>query len=358
MSRWSAFGGVLAVWAALLVVLLPSLFPRRGPEPAEASTASGAHERVVSISWAGDITLGSSFGLPPEQGRSLFTHVRRRLRTSELTLGNLEGALSESAGSKCAAASEGCFSFHAPPQNAASLRWAGFDLMNLANNHAFDAGAGGQQQTVEALRRQRVRHVGWPGQINVVRRRGLRIATVGFAPYPWSTDLRDLAAVRALVARARARADLVVVMAHLGAEGDDQTHVPEGREYHMGEDRGDTRAFAHTAIDAGADLVLGSGPHVLRGIEFHGGKLIAYSLGNLAGWHNFSTSGVYALSGLLTVRLSAEGHLRGGRFTSLRLDAAGVPSPDPTGEASALVSQLGHEDFGFTGLRLRRDGSF
>ena len=126
----------------------------------------------------------------------------------------------------------------------------------------------------------------------------------------------------------------------------------------MGEDRGDTRAFARAAVDAGADLVLGSGPHVLRGIEFRDGKLLAYSLGNFAGWRNFSTAGVASLSGLLTVRVSREGHLRGGRFTGLRLSSDGVPSADTSGEAVGLVNQLGREDFGGRALRLLADGSF
>ncbi len=184
------------------------------------------------------------------------------------------------------------------------------------------------------------------------------MATVGFAPYRWASELRDRAGVRRLVGAAAKRAELVVVLAHAGGEGSAQTRVPLGREIAMGEDRGDTRAFAHAAVDAGADLVLGSGPHVLRGIEHYRGKLIAYSLGNFAGWHNFSTAGATSLSGLLTVRLSRDGYLRGGRFAGLRLSADGVPSNDTTGEAVALVNALGGEDFAGRALRLLPNGSF
>ena len=104
--------------------------------------------------------------------------------------------------------------------------------------------------------------------------------------------MADDAAVQALVARAAAQADVVVVFFHAGAEGSDQTHVPAGPETAFGEYRGDSRHFARVAIDAGADLVLGSGPHVLRGLELYRGRLIAYSLGNLAGYRNFSTAGL------------------------------------------------------------------
>ena len=97
--------------------------------------------------------------------------------------------------------------------------------------------------------------------------------------------------MRALIQRAAEQADIVVAFFHAGAEGADKTHVPRGPESAFGEYRGDSRRFARIAIDAGADLVLGSGPHVLRGLELYKNRLIAYSLGNLAGYQNFGTGG-------------------------------------------------------------------
>ena len=379
MTRWAAFAALAVCWAAFVVVLWPVLTGGReaGLRPAPALASEGVTARPtataapgpasrrsrgpaegVSIAWAGDITPGSRYGLPPDGARSLFRGVRDHLRAPDLTLGNLEGTFGVGGSSKCGVDDAGdCFSFQAPPANAAALRWAGFDLVSLANNHAFDFGAAGLGQTVDALRGQRVGTTGRPGEIATLRRGGVRIAVIGFAPYPWASDLRDLAWVRALVAEAAAGADIVVALAHLGGEGSDRSHVPLGRETAMGEDRGDTLAFAHAAIDAGADLVLGSGPHVLRGMERYRGRLIAYSLANFAGWHNFSTRGTLALSGLLSVRLSATGALRGGRVTALRLDGAGVPRIDPTGEATRLMDALGREDFPHTAVRLRADGT-
>jgi hypothetical protein len=363
MGRRMAVGALVAGWAALLVVLAPLVVA--GSQTASTGAASSPRAGAapgagggIAIAWAGDITPGSRYGQPPEQGRGLFRGVRGLLAGADLAAGNLEGTLSIGGASKCGKDGGACFSFQAPPENAAALKWAGFDLMNVANNHSFDFGAGGQTQTVTALAEHRLAHTGLPGQITVVTRRGVRIATVGFAPYPWANDLRDLPAALALVRRAAARAELVVVLAHVGGEGTDQTHVPPGREFELGEDRGETRAFAHAAVEAGADLVLGSGPHVLRGIELYRGKLIAYSLGNFAGWHNFSTAGDLSLSGLLTVRLSRQGHLRGGSFTALRLSDAGAPATDPEREATAQVNRLSREDFHGTALRLLGDGSF
>ena len=88
------------------------------------------------------------------------------------------------------------------------------------------------------------------------------------------------------------------------------------------------------AIDAGADLVLGSGPHVLRGLELYKNRLIAYSLGNLAGYKNFGTGGRSGLSALLTVAVTPTGRFFAGRIDSLRLNGAAIPSKDTTRAAS------------------------
>ncbi len=145
--------------------------------------------------------------------------------------------------------------------------------------------------------------------------------------------------------RAAKKADVIVVLMHAGAEGSDRTHTPEGTEYAFGENRGDSRTFAHAVVDGGADLVLGSGPHVIRGIERYRGKLIAYSLGDFAGWNTFGTGGTLGLSGLLTVKVDETGRIRGGRWLSLRLQGHGVPEVDSSHAAARLVRRLSTEDF-------------
>ena len=172
-----------------------------------------------------------------------------------------------------------CFAFRAPPAYAADLRHAGFTVLNNANNHSYDFGAAGQEQTVSALHAAGIAQTGLPGEITVVRARGLRVAFVAFAPYSDTANLLDLPGGRALIQKARLQADLVVVYMHAGAEGSDAGHVTGREETYVGEDRGNPEAFAHMAIDAGADLVIASGPHVVRGMEFYHRHLIAYSLG-------------------------------------------------------------------------------
>src|SRR5690606_11961229 len=116
---------------------------------------------------------------------------------------------------------------------------------------------------------------GLPRQITLTQVSGVAVAVVGFAPYSWSAPLTDLREVARLVRQASGRAEIVVVTFHGGAEGAGVERVPVGPEFAFGEHRGDVRAFSRVAIDNGAGLVLGSGPHVLRGMEFYRGALVA-----------------------------------------------------------------------------------
>jgi hypothetical protein len=325
--------------APVLVAVLAALAVTAGAAPGRAA--------AVTIAWGGDTTLGSSHGFPPDRGRPQLAAVAPVLRAADLAIVNLEGTFAPGGASKCAGPDGGdCFAFQAPPGNAATLAWAGVDIVDTANNHAYDYGPAGWSGTRAALRRAGVRATGAPGEIAVMAAGGTKVAVVGFSTYAWSAPMRDPTGVRALVRRAARRAPIVVALLHAGAEGADRSHTPMGSEHAYGEDRGNVRAFARTAIAAGADLVLGSGPHVLRGMEIVGSRLVAYSLGNLTGWHNFGTGGLSALSAVVTVDVGPTGRLRTGRLTSLRLDRAGVPALDPSDAAAALVRARSDQDFG------------
>ena len=273
----------------------------------------------VTIAWVGDTVVASKYGMPPDGGRRSMAPVVGPLRGADLAFGNLEETLSALPESKCGS-SPNCFAFQAPPSMAKLMPAAGFDIMNLANNHADDFGTAGERSTERALRAAGVRWTGRPGQITILRRNGLRVAFLGFAPYKWASRLEQIGVAKALVRKAVSQADLVVVAMHAGAEGSGATHVPHGTETFLGENRGDSRRFAHAVIDAGADLVVGSGPHVIRGLERYHGRLIAYSLGNFVGYKNFGTGGTLSLSAILSVQLRGDGAFGGGTWTSLRLD--------------------------------------
>ena len=292
-------------------------------------------------------------GTPPS---SIFAGVRGPLRQANVAIGNLEGTLSTGAGSKCGAGSSGCYAFQAPPRSAALLRGAGFDDLNVANNHAFDYGASGQRQTLSALAHYRLRWSGRPHQITILRSHGVRVAVLGFAPYPWAQSLLDIPAAQALVRKAAARADLVVAVLHAGAEGTDHQHVPRGSEYYLGENRGDERRFSHALVYAGADLVLASGPHVLRGLQLFHDKLIAYSLGNFAMCgHALSMNGVLGQSGVLVVTLDASGSLDSGRFLPVQM-VSGLPRLVQGSDIVQRVNALSHTDFGGSAVSVGNDG--
>jgi capsule synthesis protein PGA_cap len=322
-----------------------------------AQPARPAEPSSVTLSWVGDMAFSSRHGLPPRGGRNVFARVARYLRGGDITTGNLEGTLGRGGPSKCAQVRRNCHAFQAPSSYAGVFRRAGFEVLNLANNHSHDFGAPGLRQTLAALRRAGIAHTGLAGEIRVKQVGRLRVAFLGFAPYPWASSLLDIRAARRLVARASRRADVVVVFIHAGAEGARALHTPRGRETAFGENRGETRRFAHAVVDAGADAVLGSGPHVLRGIECYHRGVIAYSLGNFAGYRTLSVAGVLSLSGVLRLKLDENGRLVTGRLLPVRLVRPGLPRRDPGGASIRLVRRLSQEDFGRRACRIGRRGA-
>lgn len=311
---------------------------------------------VVTIAATGDIVMGSTPNLPPDGGRSFFDGVQTDL-AGDIVLGNLEGTLSVGGGSKCGAGSTNCYAFQTPPSYAAWLKKAGFTMLNLANNHAYDYGPSGQAQTLAALKQQRLATTGRPGEIAYQQVGEIEVAVVGFAPYSWAQPLTDIPAARRLVKKASANADVVIVTMHAGAEGTDHTHVRPGTETYLGENRGNVVAFSHAVVEAGADVVIGHGPHVLRGMEWYKGRLIAYSLGNFAGYKVFALGGPLSLSGILRVTLRGDGRFDSGTLVPTRLVGAGLPALDPAESAHGIVRTLSREDFGARGVKVSANGN-
>lgn len=299
--------------------------------------------------------MGVTPTLPPEPA-SYLDPVRPLLR-GDVVFGNLEGTLTDVAESpKCGAGSSECFAFRAPPEYARYLAAAGFTVMSNANNHSYDFGEAGEAETIEALRDAGIKQTGLPGEITVLSLGGMKVAFLGFAPYANTASLNDVDSAQALVRWATKKADIVVVAIHAGAEGSDAQHVTGAEEIYLGEDRGNPEAFAHAAIDAGADLILGSGPHVLRGMEIYRHRLIAYSLGNFSGYHNFTLEGPLGESIVLRATLSAQGAFLSGHLASLRLVEYGRPVPDPDGAAAADIAALSRDDFGPSAIRVGAGG--
>ena len=355
-------GGLILVLAVIAIA-----FSRGDDAPAPApATASAAPAKApaaptqgtadVSIASVGDVVMGTpEFGLPPANGSTLFSAVTPLLK-GDVVFGNLEEAMATGPGSKCGGASGGgCYAFASPPSYARNLKAAGFTVMGIANNHALDWGTSGQRSTVAALESQGILHTGRPGEIAVQKLPGGgSVAVISVAPYSWSQNATNIPGTVALVRKAATMAPIVMVNMHVGAEGSSATHVPQGGETFLGENRGNSRALAHAMVDAGADLVVGEGPHVLRGMEFRNGHLIAYSLGNFLGYKTFSVGGVSGQSGALSVTLGPDGTFKAARFSPTQLSGDGVPSPG--GSGISIVQSLSRQDFGSTAARISSGG--
>ncbi|HYO92787.1 MAG TPA: CapA family protein, partial [Pyrinomonadaceae bacterium] len=141
-----------------------------------------------------------------------------------------------------------------------------------------------------------------------------------------------------------------------GAEGLTAQHVPRGPEVFLGEPRGNLRAFSRAVIDAGADLVLGHGPHVVRGLEVYKDRLVAYSLGNFA-FFRFPFNGPTGLSLVLDARIGPDGEFLGGRIHPLIQHAQDGPRPDSNATVIPLIRQLSDFDFGPTAAKISSDGT-
>jgi len=348
--------------------------PAPAPEEAVAPPAPGAAEpgaaaaaaQPIVFAAVGDVMLGSTFPdeskgslLPPDDGAQLLAEVAPVLQGADVAFGNLEGPLlDEGTSDKCKNAKPGrCYAFRVPERYGEHLARAGFKVFSLANNHVSDFGDAGRARTREVLGRLGIAYSGAPGEAAFLEVRGVRVALIAFSVSAGTNDLRDLEGAAQLVAGLREKADLVVVSFHGGGEGAGYQHVPAGPELFYGEDRGDVRRFAHAVIDAGAALVLGHGPHVVRGLELYRGRLIAYSLGNFATYQGMNLAGPNGLTMVLEVRLARDGTFLGGVIHPAVQEKPGGPRWDPTGALIPVVRQLSREDFGAAAPEIADDGA-
>ncbi|MEU7871207.1 CapA family protein [Dactylosporangium sp. NPDC049140] len=330
-----------------------------GGSSAPAGAVPGPAEGIT-LSATGDIVMGMApGGLPPNNGKGFFDPVKQYL-AADFQMGNLEQVLTDDTGvGKCSADNAGktCFAFRTPPAYVQNLTDAGFKMMNMANNHAYDFGPVGYKNSQKTLDGAGIKYTGWPGDISIGEAKGVKIAVIGFASYTWSNLCSDLDAAEKIVKEAATKADLVVVQVHMGAEGSDKTHAKNETEMFLGENRCNPVAFTHRVIDAGADLVVGHGPHVMRAMEFYKGRLIAYSLGNFAGYKALSYNGTVGIGGVLKVTLLGDGTWKGGSLTATYMVAPGLPKPDPKKQAIPFVSNLSKQDFPKTGAVIGQDGA-
>ncbi len=349
----------LAAGAALWLVSGQSLSQKAAQRTGSASPPAPEPKPIV-IAAVGDIMLGSAWpdarDLPPDDGSRLLRDVTPLLSRADLAFGNLEGPLSD--GGRTTKQGKHSYAFRTPTRYGRHLKAAGFDVLSLANNHANDFGAYGRNSTRATLDKLGIAHAGADRNDVAIREvNSVRIAVVAFATNAVSLNVNDVAGARAAVARATQNADLVIVSFHGGGEGAGYQHVGRGPETYLGERRGDLRRFAHAVVDAGADLVLGHGPHVVRGMEVYRGRLIAYSLGNFATYGKFGLSGPTGLSLILEAELSpSSGAFLGGRVHPVKQVKPGGPYRDRKGSVLPVIERLSRQDFGADSVRISKQG--
>ena len=242
-----------------------------------------------------------------------FVHIRDMLAEADITFGNLEApfALGGEETKKE-------YIFYVAPRYAPALTRAGFDILNLANNHIMDLGPPGLNSTQKVLTELGLAFCGAGGNYDEAVKpafldvHGLRVAFVGFSmilprnfwatdstagtAYPWVSRLKEV------IRKARGESDVVIVSFHWGEE---LVEIP--KEYQ--------REMAHRAVDYGAHLILGHHPHVPQGLEFYRGALIAYSLGNFV----FGSYSENVTVGLLLSLTLGQGGVLGGRVIPINV---------------------------------------
>ncbi len=359
-----------ALTGSLLIVAGCATAPPK-PAPVAAPPAAPLPKPThpgLTLAAVGDIMMGTDFPeniLPDDDGVGFLTAVTPVLSVPDVTFGNLEGVLQDGGEPvKQCKDTRICFLFRTPTRYAQYLASAGFDVMSLANNHARDFGEEGRSSTMAALDAVGIRHSGREGTVASWIANGRRVALVAFAPNVGSNSLNDPQIGLPLVTQLAATHDIVIVSFHGGAEGNGAEILPFAREIFAGEDRGNVVEFAHAMIDAGADLVIGHGPHVVRPMELYRDRLIAYSLGNFATYYGISVEGIRGIAPILLCTLDDEGRFVSGHIESTTQLRPAGPSLDPQQTVIEMLRTLtlaafpdGLLDISGDGALTRRDGN-
>ncbi|MBN1781968.1 CapA family protein [bacterium] len=309
--------------------------------------------RIVAV---GDIMLGTDYPssglLPPGADcRPLLMHAREFLIRGDLTFGNLEGTFAGPYG--LAKQCEHCYAFRMPENFVDCLSEAGFDLLSLANNHAMDFGRKAAVHTQQLLSSQGIMSMGFQqSEAQLIGINGITVGFCAFAYSPGMCDINDLDRAAQIIQSAVQKTDLVIVSFHGGAEGPAFQHVPRKTEYFLNENRGDVYRFSHSAVDAGADIVLGHGPHVPRGLELYRDRLIAYSLGNFCTYNRFNLREECGIAPLLEIEVARDGRFLRGQIVPFVQKGQGIPEFDSGKRAVALIRELTRSDFPDTPLQI------
>ncbi|MDE6100249.1 MAG: CapA family protein [Paramuribaculum sp.] len=332
------------------------------------TTGHAAVNDTVTLSFAfmGDIMMGTTYpdsihgsGLPANDGANLFDDARTVTERVDIAGGNLEGSFLDGPGRRRPMRNpKTYFIFRMPTKYVSNLVNAGFDFMGIANNHINDFGHPGRVSTMRTLRNANMPVVGLKDSCEtaIIERKGLKIGITQFGHGGNNIDVNNLAELKRVIENLRPRVDLIVVSFHGGAEGTSYLHVPHKAETYLGENRGNVERFAHTAIDLGADIVFGHGPHVPRAAELYKDRIIFYSLGNFCTPYRMGIAGATGYAPIAEVIINRNGEFLRGKIHSLIQHRGIGPRFDKNNSAAKLIKKLSEEDFPASPLKITDEG--
>lgn len=316
------------------------------------------NDKTISIGWAGDIVPGYKKYKPLPDQNDLFKNTKSITESPDIMIGNLEGVISnKDLRSRCGILSlKKCFAFKGETDVLTALKNNGFDALTVANNHSFDYGEAGFEDSIANIETSGLIPIGKKQSVTYISVDGVSLGLVAFSFDNNLNSLIDDRTVKSLVEEAEAGADIVLVFFHGGAEGVNARHVMEGEEWYLNELRGDVKAFAKTAIDSGADAIFGAGPHVIRGIEWYKRTPIIYSSGNFAGYKAFSLDGPKDAF-VPVIEFNQNGSIKSFEINPVVLSDDGIPDVHPSPEkVFDEINSLSITDFGASGAKVDEKG--
>ena len=277
-----------------------------------------------TIIGVGDIMLGSNYPfeyLLPENDANILKNTQNILKNADITAGNLEGTLFDTGGTpKSCDNPNVCYAFRMPSKYGKYLKQAGFDYLSVANNHSNDFGETGIRETIKNLDNLNIKYSGIKDitESAVLEKDGKKFGFISFSPNSATVKLNDYNYAKKLISELKSKVDIVIVMFHGGAEGANAEHITKKHEIFHGEDRGNVYEFAHFAIDNGADVIFGQGPHVARAVELYKNKFISYSGGNFATFGKINISGSMGIAPIFKIKINNKGDFISGEIIPVR----------------------------------------
>jgi len=320
-------------------------------------------DEALTIIGTGDIMLGTNYPyesyLPPGGDCSpLLRPVHDVLLSGDLLFGNLEGGFCAKGGTpKACRDLSRCYVFRMPDEFLSCILEAGYDVLSVANNHVNDFGPEGRAQTAALLDSAGIAYAGFVTHPwTVFEKDGVRYGFAAFSPNQGTMSITDYGTAAEITAMLDSLADVVIISVHGGAEGKEHQHVVRGDEEYLGENRGSVYRFAHTVVEAGADVVFGHGPHVTRAVELYRDRLICYSLGNFATYGRFNLNGPNGIAPIMKVSVDGEGKFLRAEAVPIYQAGEGGPRIDPEGRAVSILKALTELDFPDQELVVDADG--